>query len=254
MKVREITIIGSGNVAFHFCRFFTEKKYNIHLFARNKISYEALLNQFDFTQINAIDSIKNQFVLVCVNDSEISTIVAQLDDSNRIAYTSGSVELNTLPQKLNLGVFYPVQSFSKERSLDYSQIPFLIEANNEYFNQELFDLAWSISAKVKFANSETRKKIHLAAVFANNFTNHLLKISKDILDENQIDWKLLEPLIKETISKALELGPENSQTGPAKRNDLDIIHKQIEQLDSSIKEIYIQITNSILENYGYKKL
>lgn len=252
--MNEITIIGSGNVAFHFCTVFTEKNINIQLYSRNGVTCQDFVNHFDLKIITSITEIKNQFVLVCVNDDEIHGIISLLDDSNRIAYTSGSVALNQLGQKSNLGVFYPLQSFSKDRKLEYSQIPFLIEANNEYFYQELFDLAWSISNKVEFANSEKRKKIHLAAVFANNFTNHLLKISKDILDQNEIDWKLLEPLIKETISKALELGPENAQTGPAKRNDLNTIQKQLEQLDSSSKEIYTQISNRILENYGYKKL
>ncbi|MFN5417176.1 MAG: Rossmann-like and DUF2520 domain-containing protein [Flavobacteriia bacterium] len=252
--MKEITIIGTGNVAFHFCNIFTEKKINLQLYARNKVTRQEFINKFNLREINSLSQIKNQFVLVCVNDDEILGLISELDDSNKIAYASGTVELNKLVHKSNLGVFYPLQSFSKERKLDYSHIPFLIEANNEYFNQELFDLAWSISNKVEFANSEKRKKIHLAAVFANNFTNHLLKISKDILDQNEIDWNLLEPLIKETVSKAIELDPDNAQTGPAKRNDLNTIQKQIEQLDSNSKEIYTQVTNSILENYGYKKL
>ena len=252
--MKEITIIGSGNVAFHLCKIFTEKEYTIQLYSRNGVTGNDFFNRFDLKLIHSLDEIKHQLVLICINDSEIPLMINQLDDSNRIAYTSGSVELNKLSHKANLGVFYPLQTFSKERNLDYSQIPFLIEANNEYFNQELFDLAWNISNKVEFADSIKRKNIHLAAVFANNFTNHLLYQSKNLLESKDLDWNLLKPLIQETVSKALELGPENAQTGPAKRNDLNTIESQMKQLNPELKQIYLDLTNSILENYGYKKL
>lgn len=252
--MKDITFIGSGNVAYHLCKVLSDLGFQIKLFARNQLSAQEFVSEFKVELISKIEEIKNQFVLVCVSDTSIPSIISALDDSNRIAYTSGNQDLNSLLKKQNLGVFYPLQTFSKEREVNLFDVPFLIEANNSYFTQELFDLAWLISKKVEFADSQKRKSLHLAAVFANNFTNHILFQAKKILEEKDIDWSLLIPLIQETISKAIEFGPENAQTGPAKRNDLNTIKNQLEQLNPDLKSIYLDLSNSILENYGHKKL
>lgn len=252
--MKEITIIGSGNVAYHLCKALIDLHFQIKLFSRNSVSAQEFASEFQIELLSTIEEIKNQLILVCASDSSVASIVSTLDDSNRIACTSGNQDLNSLIERQNLGVFYPLQTFSKDREINLFDVPFLIEANNSYFAQELFDLAWQISKKVEFADSQKRKSIHLAAVFANNFTNHLLYQAKNILEQKDIDWSLLRPLIQETISKAIELGPENAQTGPAKRNDLNTIENQLEQLNPELKQIYLDLTNSILEKYGHKKL
>lgn len=252
--MKDITLIGSGNVSYHLCKTLSDLGFQIKIFARNKLSAQEFVAEFNVELISTIEELKDQLVLVCVSDASISSIISALDDSNRIAYTSGNQDLNSLVKRKNLGVFYPLQTFSKEREVNLFDVPFLIEANNSYFTQELFDLAWQISKKVEFADSQKRKSIHIAAVFANNFTNHLLFQAKKLLEEKEIDWSLLHPLIQETILKAIELGPENSQTGPAKRNDLNTIENQLEQLNPELKQIYLNLSNSILENYGHKKL
>lgn len=252
--MEKITIIGSGNVAFHLCKLFSGLNFELDLFSRNSSKAKQFEKLFKLNHISSIEKIKNEFVLVCVSDNSVNEIISKLNDNNKIAYTSGVTELNSLPKKANLGVFYPLQTFSEQRDLNLNKVPFLIEANNEAFGKELFELASKISQKVEFADSEKRKNIHLAAVFANNFTNHLLYLSKKILAKKNIDWNLLLPLIQETFSKAIEIGPENGQTGPAKRKDLLTIEKHLKELDSPMKEIYQEITNSILQTYGHEKL
>lgn len=252
-KMKNITIIGSGNVAFHLTKAFSDKNHLVDVFARRKDQQLGkLANNYD--DLSLLRTLKDQFVLICVSDDSIISILEQLDDSNRIAYTSATFSIENAPRKQNIGVFYPLQSFSKERDLNYVEIPFLIEANNEGFAQELFDLAWELSNNVHFANSSDRKQLHLAAVFANNFTNHLYSIAKNHLDKYQIDWKLLLPLIQETSKKIGEMDPNEAQTGPAKRDDKQTIHRHLEQLDIAEREIYLQITNHILTTFAHEKL
>ena len=142
-----------------------------------------------------------------------------------------------------------MQTFSKERTVAIFEVPFLIEANSVDFAQELFDLAWQISRKVSFASSAERKVYHLAAVWMNNFTNHLIYQSKEILDKNELNWEYLLPLLKETVNKLDSMNPHDAQTGPARRNDQTIIHQQEEMLSGIPKEIYTLLTKSIIDIY-----
>lgn len=252
--VKEITLIGSGNVAWHLCQTLSGLDYNVRLFARNIAAAQEFQQTFDVQLIEKPEDIQNQLVLVCVSDSGIVPVLSLLDKSNRVACTSGTTELQTLPARENLGIFYPLQTFSKERKLDLFEVPFFIEANNTYFAQELFDLAWQLSHKVQFADSARRKELHLAAVISNNFTNFLFTLAKKYLEEKQSDWKLLEPLIRETAAKALDLGPEKAQTGPAKRNDRNTLAQHLDMLDGPQKEVYLLLSNAILEHYNHEKL
>ena len=246
----KVTLIGTGNVSFHLCKAFCERKIEVSLYGRNKTELEEFRNQFKIKLVDKIEQIdEKSLVILCVNDDKICSILSNLNLEISVAYTSGSVTLNSLPERENLGVFYPLQTFSKARKVDIFKTPFLIEATNEYFSQILFDLAWIISSKVEFADSEKRKHLHLAAVFANNFTNHLFYLSKDYLSKNNIDFNLLTPLIKETFSKLEDLNPFEAQTGPAKRMDFETIDKQKNLLEGNNLEIYEVITKSILETY-----
>ncbi|MGV3631077.1 MAG: Rossmann-like and DUF2520 domain-containing protein [Bacteroidota bacterium] len=252
--MNEITLIGSGNVAWHLCPAFSALGFRVSLFTRNTASAKEFRQAFDVQLISSVEDIRSQLVLMCVSDSAISSVLSLLDSSNRVAYTSGTTEIHSLPQRENLGVFYPLQTFSRARKLDLFEIPFFIEANNSYFAQELFDLAWKLSHKVEFADSAKRKELHLAAVISNNFTNFLLTLSKEYLEKQGIDWKLLEPLITETIGKALEIGPEQAQTGPAVRDDKNTIQKHLDMLESPLKEIYKVLSNAISEHHKHEKL
>jgi len=133
-----------------------------------------------------------------------------------------------------------------------ANVPFLIEANNELFGKQIFNLALKLSDHVLYANSEERKKIHLGAVFVNNFTNHLLYLSKEYVDSKQLNWDILKPLLQETIDKLNSVEPFDAQTGPARRNDTKIIQNQLQELEGRSKEIYELISKSIVETYQSK--
>lgn len=253
-KVNEITLIGSGNVAWHLCSAFSGMDYTIRLFARNTGAAKEFQHVFGIQLIESLENIQNQLVIVCVSDSGIIPVLTRLDKSNRVACTSGTTDLKTFPSFENMGIFYPLQTFSKERKLNLFEVPFFIEANNTYFAQELFDLAWKLSHRVQFADFTQRKELHLAAVISNNFTNFLFGLAKEYLEVHQLDWKLLEPLIRETVSKAIDLGPEQAQTGPAKRNDRNTLAEHLSMLNAPEKELYTLLSNAILEHYNHEKL
>jgi predicted short-subunit dehydrogenase-like oxidoreductase (DUF2520 family) len=247
----EISIIGTGNVAFHLSKELSSKKIDFKVFGRNISELKNFKNLFQVETFSLFSGINTQsLVVVCVKDDEIENVVNQLSINQKIVYTSGTLSLNLFKKRKNIGVFYPLQTFSKKRLIDFSQVPILIEANTKEFSDELVIFASKISSRVEFADSETRKKIHLAAVFANNFTNHILNISKNLMEKNNLDWDLLKPLIKETFSKIIEgKNPELLQTGPAKRLDFNTIKIQSDQLDGFEKLIYENITNSIIETH-----
>ena len=191
-----------------------------------------------------------QLVIVCVPDDIIASILLKIPSDCPVAYTSGSVNLSKLPHRDDLGVFYPLQTFTKGSPLNIFEVPFFIEANDPDFAAKLFDLAWIVSRNVNYANSEDRKKLHLAAVFINNFTNHLAHISKNYLDKEELDFDHLKPLLKETARKLENQDPISIQTGPARRKDREIINEHIDALEDPIqKEIYRLISKSIHQTY-----
>ncbi len=151
----------------------------------------------------------------------------------------------------NLGVLYPLQTFTKSQKVDFKNIPLFIETHTEETEKVLMQLARAIGKDVFKIGSEERKALHVAAVFASNFTNHMLTVSKEIMQQNSLDFDWLKPLITETINKSLYLGPDNAQTGPAKRGDLDILDTHLEFLSQqpSIAEIYKVISQHIVDTH-----
>ena len=177
-------------------------------------------------------------------------MIERIDINTPVAYTSGSVALNSLPHRESIGVFYPLQTFSKDLDLDVSQVPFLIEASTEKFGNQLFDLATQLSTSVSYADSQKRKELHLAAVWVNNFTNHIVHIAQKYADENNVDFVLLTPLLKETIHKLDYLSAHDAQTGPARRGDLSILEEHMSKLNGVEKELYQLISKSIQNTYS----
>jgi predicted short-subunit dehydrogenase-like oxidoreductase (DUF2520 family) len=149
----------------------------------------------------------------------------------------------------NYGVFYPLQTFSKSREISFSDIPICIEANQSSTLLKLQQLAGTLSSSVHPINSEERKTLHLAAVFANNFVNHLYSIGSEILQENNLSFDLLKPLIRETAAKIETLHPLEAQTGPARRNDQGVINAQLKLLQDQpeFQKIYSFVTESIYQ-------
>jgi predicted short-subunit dehydrogenase-like oxidoreductase (DUF2520 family) len=149
----------------------------------------------------------------------------------------------------NYGIFYPLQTFSKTKAVNISEVPFCIEANTDKNEQLLVDLAKVLSNNVELINSEQRKKLHLAAVFACNFSNYMYTIADELLSNDNLDLNLLKPLIIETANKIKDNSPKAMQTGPAKRNDKAVIEKQLQLLanNPAYKDIYQLITEQIIK-------
>lgn len=247
-------IIGGGNVANHLIKAFTRAD-GIHLkqiHARNKHS----LNLLE-TEIEVIDDLsalaEADVYIIAISDDAISGFSAQLKLKNKlVVHTSGSVAMEALQTSANKGVFYPLQTFSKAKPVNFREIPICLEAENENDYKILENLAISISDKVYSIDSNQRKYIHLAAVFVNNFVNYMYKIGNDICLQNNIPFDILHPLIKETAEKITDADPVTVQTGPARRNDKKTIANHIELLTGREKEIYNLLTQSIQNSYGKK--
>ena len=247
----KVSIIGSGNVAQHLIQAFqlNSQIELVQVFARNKKSVAHLLDSdaitSDYYQLQVAD-----VYIIAVSDDAIAKVSSQLPFENQlVVHTSGTVDLDTLDEKNRKGVFYPLQTFSKNKAVDFKTIPLCLEAENETDLKLLQKVADCISESLYEINSQQRKALHVAAVFVNNFVNHLYQIGNEICEDNQIPFDILKPLIQETANKIVTLSPKEAQTGPAKRNDLKTIaaHEQF-LTDKNQATIYKLLTQSIQNN------
>lgn len=250
----KVILLGGGNLAFHLTTCLLDAK-NIELvqvYNRSITKIEYLKNKTLIT--NNLDELKEADIyIIAVADDAISKISAQLNVKNKlVVHTSGAANLNELKSISYKGVFYPLQTFSKDKKIDFSSIPICIEADSKSNLLLLEKLAKTISKSCYYINSEQRKKLHVAAVFVNNFVNHLYYIGNEICDKNNIPFEILLPIIKETAVKIESLSPFEAQTGPAKRNDLKTIKNHKTILTKHQKEIYTLLTKSIYATYGKK--
>lgn len=248
--IKSITIIGSGNIAFQLGKAFAGHVRINSIYSRNFETGRQLAEELHAYQAHTLSEIiPSDLILVCVNDDEINTIVSELDSDHCVAYTSGSVGLLELTARQNLGVLYPLQTFSRDREVNLFEVPFFIEATNTVFAQSLFDLAWLVSRKVVYANSRDRKNLHVAAVMVNNFVNHIDYLAQEFLKANSMEWEYLKPLIKETAMKLQTSTPFVSQTGPAVRGDEKTIASHMDLLDDDTREIYKILSDSITKHH-----
>ena len=247
----KVVLIGAGNVAQHLILAF-QKSNQIELvqvMARDVTKLSHLLDSSLLT--STFSEIKKADVyIISVSDNAIQDVSSQIPFGNQlVAHTSGSVAMTDLNDKNRKGVFYPLQTFSKTKAVNFKEIPICIEAENEADFKTLETLAKSCSDVVYSVSSEQRKALHVAAVFVSNFVNHMYAIGKEICQENQLDFDILKPLITETANKVQLLSPEAAQTGPAKRNDTETINAHLTFLkDNNQKEIYKLLTKSIIDN------
>ena len=247
----QIVLIGSGNVAFHLAKAFSEAQIPIsQIFGRNTTELQKISEQFSipFSTETLADA---DLYIISVSDSSIAEVSALIKNENAlVAHTSGSVSREALSGNYRKSVFYPLQTFSKSKNLDYSKIPFFIDAENENDEEILKNLASKISKNVMLANDEKRKYIHLTAVFACNFVNHLYARAKEISDSQGIPFDYFLPLIDETTQKIHELEPKLAQTGPAIRNDEKVLklHESLLTDEEKLK-IYKTLNESIKKMY-----
>lgn len=249
--IHKISIVGHGNVGHHLAIELSKAGIMVtHIGARNQSNAQNLAQIIE-AEICSIENLPlDQPVLLCVPDDEIKTVLRLINKSISVAYTSGSVHLKDLPQRENLGVFYPLQTFTTTRTPNMAEVPFFIESTTRLFQDQLVQLAGSISDRVNLATSEERKKMHVVAVMVNNFTNHILYNANKYSDENKIDFNHFLPLLSETVNKLEYDSPYDAQTGPARRGDNQTIQNHIEMLNGKTKEIYILLSESIKQTYS----
>ena len=247
-----IIIIGTGNVSYHFSEVIL-KKNNLRLIevcGRKNTIPEHFNKSISYSNnINKIQSA--DIYLICVSDNAIESVNSQLNinEESIVVHSSGSTEMNCLSKHKKHGVLYPLQTFSLNSQVDFNNIPIIIEASA---NEELIrikKLSSILSQKVVECNSTQRQSIHISAVFANNFSNHMNVIAEEILEANNIDPNILRPLILETSKKTQYLKFKEAQTGPAKRNDKITIEKHLILLKKTKHfDIYKKITEEIIKS------
>ena len=259
MKPSTVSFIGSGNLAWHLAPALDNTDFAVReVYSRNPAHAAALVERLYQANVKATldfsTSTSKIFIIATIDDAieEIAQEII-LPENAILFHTSGSQPLSVLGYAAtsNIGVFYPLQTFSKSKKVDFKEIPIFLESENGDTEKVLQLMAKAISKNFFKITSQERKALHVSAVFASNFTNHMLLIAQDIMIENGLSFDWLKPLIAEMINKSLTIGPENAQTGPARRGDFEILDKHLELLssDESTAELYKIISQHIVERY-----
>lgn len=258
----KVSFIGSGNLAWHLAPALDNAGFTVkEVYSRNPKHAEALTGRLYQAEVKSnldFSTSDSTVFVIATSDDAIEEVATEiiLPDEAFLLHTSGSQPLRVLEFAAieNIGSFYPLQTFSKNKRVDFKTVPIFLESNNEDTEKTMMTLANAISNQVRKIGSEERKALHVAAVFASNFANHMLTLSKEILQKNNLSFDLLKPLINETIIKSLTIGPENAQTGPAMRSDLEILDNHLEFLqdDERLADLYKLISQHIIDKYGAK--
>ena len=249
----QIVIIGSGNVASVLGRLCKKNGHEIMQVISRDVNHAKLLAHelnCPFTDYARNMNTEAAFYLLAVTDAALYNLNKSIHLSNKpVVHTAGSVPMDVLKDvSVNYGVLYPLQSLRKE--IDYtSEIPFLIDGNTEESKTLIEDFAKTLSANVSKASDDERLKLHVAAVIVSNFTNHLYALAQDFCKKENINFKLLAPLIKETAERVETISPAEAQTGPAVRKDAFTLDKHLRLLANhpELKYIYLKLTDSIMQ-------
>lgn len=254
-----VSFIGSGNLAWHLAPALDNTDFAVReIYSRDPGHAAALVEKLYEANVKSVldfsDSPSRIFI-IAITDDAIQDIAPEvvLPDDAILVHTSGSQPLSILGYAAtpHTGVFYPLQTFSKGKKVDFNEVPIFIESDAAETEKVLMAMAKAVSKKVFRISSDERKALHIAAVFASNFTNHMLTIAQQLLADHKLSFDLLKPLISETINKSLALGPVQGQTGPARRGDLEILDKHMEFLgdDEQVAEIYKVVSQHIVDTY-----
>jgi predicted short-subunit dehydrogenase-like oxidoreductase (DUF2520 family) len=259
MKPYTVSFIGSGNLAWNLALALDNTDFAVReVYSRNHAHAAALVGNLYSGEALMTPDFSNsvsRIFIMAVTDDAIEGIVRKLSlpPDSILVHTSGSQPLSILGNAPtpNIGVFYPLQTFSKSKRVDFSEVPLFIESESSETEKVLVAMGKAISKKVFKIRSADRKALHVAAVFASNFTNHMLYIAQQVMKENKLNYDWLKPLIAETITKSLAIGAEKSQTGPARRGDLEILDSHLEFLQGNdpVAEIYKVVSQHIVDTY-----
>lgn len=254
----KIAILGAGNLAWNLAPALEDAGHEItEVYARDlqkakeiteRIYTATPKDDLDFSESRA------ELFILAIKDDALSEVADQviLPEGSILVHTSGAIPMEVLSQSSAsyVGVFYPLQSFTKGKKVDFEEVPFLLESEDEGSLQLLKKVAKSLSQLVYILRAKDRQAVHVAAVFASNFTNHMLRIAEDILHRQGLDAELLKPLIIESISKSLQLGARKAQTGPANREDYETLetHHHFLAYNEQLAEIYRLISQDIIDS------
>lgn len=248
-----VTILGAGNVATHLYKAFKNAK-DVTVKQWYNRTYRAISSYAN--EVETIDDLSQlktaDIYIMAVSDDSIAALSKVLPFENRlIAHTSGSVSIHDMDKKNQRAVFYPLQTFSKDAEVNFSEVPICVEVTEKANLQLMKDLAEALGCTAHKINTEQRQTLHLSAVFINNFTNQLYRVAHEISDAKSINFDILKPLILETAKKVQDMSPYMAQTGPAKRNDKKTIKRHLKQIENEEhKAIYEMLTASIKKTHG----
>lgn len=255
--MQTISFIGAGNVASHLVSGFVNVGFPIRqIFSRRKDRAVNLAQQANAEAIDQWHQIDDQvdIIIVAIKDDVLQSLGEYWQTVNNplVVHTSGSVESTALKQcSRHFGVFYPLQTFTKDRVLDLSRVPFCIETNNDGNREVLLNLCKALNAKGVHVDDEARQNLHLAATIVNNFGNELLNMAAEKLGEQDLPFDMLQALGEETVAKAFNLGPGNAQTGPAKRGDWSVVENHMKKIvNDKQRTLYQLISENIYNRYN----
>jgi predicted short-subunit dehydrogenase-like oxidoreductase (DUF2520 family) len=249
-------IVGAGKLAWHLGPALKNAGFRIiQVYSRTLSSSAAFGLHLDVPWTTDVNMLKEdaELVIFCITDKALEGLLTQilLNDVFMI-HTAGSLPSNVFENwTSDFGVLYPLMTFTKTRSIDFRTVPVCIEANNQENEDRLKNIAEKISDNVSVVNFENRKILHMAAIFACNFTNHMYRFAYDILALQEFDFGILKPLIIETAKKVLEMSPHEAQTGPASRHDKNIltVHQLMLQDQPEWQKIYTFVSESIYQHF-----
>lgn len=236
----KVVFIGAGNVASHLSVALSQKGFDVvQVFSRTEFSAKSLAEKVEAnytTDIVQLDRSADIYIY-SVSDRVLPELVPLVNAPDALhLHTSGSLSMDVFKgYAVHYGVFYPLQTFSKNRAVDFSSIPLFLEGNNQLTENRIKDIALKLSDSIYFADSEKRRKLHLSAVFACNFVNHMYELGAELVADTGFPLEVLFPLIEETAWKIKELSPYDAQTGPAVRNDRNVIDRHLAMLEHKRK-------------------
>jgi predicted short-subunit dehydrogenase-like oxidoreductase (DUF2520 family) len=252
----KICIVGAGNVATHLAVALTKTGDVIQVVSRHTDTAQQLSKKIGNTCAYTASLSKltpdADFYLIAVNDDKIADVVAETAHCRTgiWAHTSGSIGIDVFDgKKEQYGVFYPLQTFSRDIDVNVAKVPFFIEGNSAHVADTLYQWAGNISNVVEFADSQRRKQLHVAAVFACNFANLMWLEADELLRQSRLTINYLMPLLEVTLAKLQSLSPAQAMTGPARRGDSDVINNHLTMLSGEKHEIYNLLSNVILQRY-----
>ena len=252
---KRIALVGAGNVATHLGIALQQAGWQIaQVYSRTEASASELGNRLQVPYVTSLEAICTDadIYIVSVKDDALPVLIPELvkGRNGMFVHTAGSVPMKVWKDHTPChGVLYPMQTFSKQKPVDFSKVSFFLEGDGEETLVQLRELASSLSGLVYDATSEQRMALHMAAVFACNFTNHMYALSAHLLEKNGLPFEAMLPLIDETARKVHDLAPKAAQTGPAIRKDMNVMNKHLDMLadEPGLKELYEKISKSIQE-------